>query len=113
MSVELLEPVVRSVIEQLSRGEYPSIVTHSKSSRLSADNLRQIIDDYGRTLVVPPADAFVNLDAVFVRDAECPTCSIRMPLWTNEEGRSDLTLELTIIWDGYHWKVGLDDLHVL
>ena len=42
-----------------------------------------------------------------------PRWSVRMDLWTAEEGRSDLSLELTIIESGRGYTVELDDIHVL
>lgn len=35
------------------------------------------------------------------------------PLWTREEGRSDLTLSVTAIKQGETYTVEVDDLHVL
>ena len=65
-------------------------------SRLTGDDLRNVIRNYGRKVVSPPPDAYNKLDAVQVTGATVPTWSVRAPLWTEEEGRSDLTLELTI-----------------
>ena len=36
-----------------------------------------------------------------------------MPLWTQEEGRSDLTVGMTIIEQQNNFVVELDDIHVL
>ena len=52
--------------------------------------------DYGRKLVVPPADAYDDLDAIPVTVVRVPTWSVRAPLWTDEEGRSDLEVQLTV-----------------
>jgi hypothetical protein len=113
MSSELLEPVVRFVVSQLVEGGYADAVRNCTTSRLTADDLAGAIRDYGRTLVEPPPGAYRDLDAVAVRDASHPTWSVRAPLWSREEGRSDLTLELTITRDGDRWDIELDDLHVL
>ncbi len=101
------------VVDQLARGDYESLVGQSVKSRLTSDDLRTAIRDYGRKLVSPPADAYNNLDAVRVKGAAVPTWSVRAPLWTEEEGRSDLTLELTIAVASDAPSVELDDLHVL
>jgi hypothetical protein len=87
MSSELLEPVVRSVVNRLVIGEY-------------AD-------------AVQDCSAYRDLDVIAVRYSSHPTWSVRAPLWSREEGRSDLTLELTISRDGGRWNVEIDDLHVL
>jgi hypothetical protein len=80
---------------------------------LTSDDLRTVIRDYGRKLVSPPANAYEDLDAVQVKGAGVPTWLVRAPLWTEEEGRSDLTLELTIAVGPVAPSVELDDLHVL
>jgi hypothetical protein len=36
-----------------------------------------------------------------------------MPLWTREEGRSDLSIAITVIADGEGFRIELDDIHVL
>ena len=36
-----------------------------------------------------------------------------MPLWTKEEGRSDLSIEVTVIKETSGFKIELDDIHVL
>jgi hypothetical protein len=113
MSSELLEPVVRSVVDRLVNGEYADAVQSCSASRLTAGDLLEAVRDYGRTLIEPPPDAYRDLDVVAVRDSIHPTWSVRAPLWSREEGRSDLTLELTISREGNRWDVEIDDLHVL
>jgi hypothetical protein len=113
MVLEELRLTVREIVDQLVRGDYEAIVRRCIRSRLTSDDLRKVLHDYGRKLVSPPGDAYDNLDAVQVQDASISKWSIRSPLWTEEEGRSDLTLELTIAVGDGEPKVELDDLHVL
>jgi hypothetical protein len=113
MHYGLLQSTVRSALEDLANGRFEAIVKRAVTSRLTAEQLRQVICNYGRTPVSPPGEVVQELDAVQVRDTELPTWSVRTPLWTREEGRSDLTLELTITIDGATAKFELDDLHVL
>ncbi len=113
MSLDVVRSVARGIVEQLARGDYESPVEQSVKSRLTKDDLRTVIREYGRKLVPPPRDAYKNLDAVQVKGAAVPTWSVRAPLWTEEEGRSDLTLVLTIGVGAGAPSVELDDLHVL
>jgi hypothetical protein len=113
MSTESLESVVRALVNRLAKGEYDAVLDQCSTSRLMVDDIRQVMDDYGRTFIEPPLSGYSELDAVAVRDAKHPTWSVRAPLWSKEEGRSDLTLEVTVIQDGDRWYVELDDLHVL
>jgi hypothetical protein len=103
------------MVDLLVRGDYESAVKVCIKSRLTSEDLRTIIRDYGRKLVSPPAEVYNKLDAIQVKDASVPTWSVRAPLWTKEEGRSDLTLELTIIvmLGSGPPSIALDDLRVL
>jgi hypothetical protein len=113
MTPDTLQSTVRSIVEKLSRADYNFLAEPSVSSRLSANDLKRAIDEYGQRLVPPPSDVYLNLDAVHVRDSSASTWSVRVPLWTQEEGRSDLTLELTVTFTATGPSVTLDDLHVL
>jgi hypothetical protein len=107
-----IEPIVRSLATKIANGKYQEAVADCLASRLSAEDLRKAIDDYGRNFIEPPIDAYRNLDAVEVQISEAPTWSVWAPLWTAEERRSDLEMQLTIqLLDG-RWQVEFDDLHV-
>jgi hypothetical protein len=113
MSLDVVRSTTREMVDQLARGDYESLVGRSVKSRLNSDELRTVIRDYGRKLVSPPGDTYKNLDAVQMKGAAVPTWSVRAPLWTEDEGRSDLTLELTIAVGAGTPSIKLDDLHVL
>lgn len=72
-----------------------------------------VITMYNRKLTLPPDDAYKAMDIVKVQNAEPPKWSVIMPLWTKEEGRSDLSIELTIIEEHGSFQIELDDIHVL
>jgi hypothetical protein len=113
MALNLLKSTARELVALLAHGAYESVIARCANSRLAADDLRTVIRDYGRKLVPPPGDAYDNLDIVPVKGTAGQTWSVRVPLWTEEEGRSDLTLELTVVMNGARPSVELDDLHVL
>ena len=75
--------------------------------------MAKAINDYGRKLVLPPEDVFELMDVVEVRNAQPQQWSVAMPLWTREEGRSDLSIGVTVIADEDGYSVELDDIHVL
>jgi hypothetical protein len=112
MNEELKRPV-KQIIEDLVAGKYLKLEALTRRQRLSAQDMAKAISDYGRELVLPPDDAFELMDAVKVRDAQPPQWSITMPLWTRAEGRSDLSISVTLIANGDDFKVELDDIHVL
>ena len=113
MSHDALRSIVQEIVEQLASENYDSVVKRCAKSRLTSDDLRTVIRDYGRKLALAPKDAYRNLDIARVRGATVPTWSVRAPLWTESEGSSDLTLELTIALGRGEPHVELDDLHVL
>src|SRR5688572_33501120 len=81
-------------------------------SRVGGDDLRAAIRDYGCTVVAPPADykffRMIELEARAV-----PTWSVEADVWTEEEGASDLTLQLTIAVDLDERSIRLDGNGVL
>lgn len=113
MSAEILRSTVRELVDYLVHGDYELFFQRCAKSRPKSNEVRKVILDYGHTLVSPPKDAYQNLDAVKVKAASLPTWSVRAPLWTEDEGRSDLTLEFTITLGQGKPTVELEDLHVL
>jgi hypothetical protein len=112
MPIAALRQVVRGLAIDIVLGNFDSLVRRCSRSRLTSEDLRNVIRDYGRTLVLPPDDAYADLDVVRVTTMEEPTWSVHAPLWTIEEGRSDLSLELTITLTPGAPLIELDNLRV-
>jgi len=112
MSEQSRQPI-RSVIDHLVAGKFTELEMLTKGQRLSAPEIARAISVYGRRLVVPPDDAFKLMDVVEVRNVKPPQWSVNMPLWTQEEGRSDLSIGVTLISYEEGFKIELDDIHVL
>lgn len=110
---ERLKESVRQVIELLVAGKYAELETRTNGNRLNSQEMAKAIADYGRELISPPNDAFGLMDVVEVRNAQPPQWSITMPLWTLEEGRSDLSIGVTLIAEEKGFRIELDDIHVL
>jgi hypothetical protein len=110
---ERLRDTIRRLVELLVAKDYDEIERFTRGVRLSAESLREAVRRYGHELVVPPEEAFERLDIIEMETPSDPRkWSVRFDLWTKEEGRSDLTLELTIF-DGGEIGAEVDDLHVL
>lgn len=106
--------LIKQVVAWMVTGAFSAVEQRANGVRLSAAELAAAVNNYGRTLTMPPETAFANLDAIAVSSAPRPTWSIRVDLWTKEEGRSDLTLECTVIENGNdNLALEIDDLHVL
>ena len=67
---------------------------------------------HGVDLVLPPGEPDTwEIDAMDTVDG---TKHVEVAMWTRQEGRSDLTLELTLSpGDGRSWQVRILNLHVL
>lgn len=106
--------MVVQLLRWLVAGDYASIERTTKGIRLSAALLRLAVADYGQTLIMPPASSLDQLDVIEVKGSDPRTWSVRVDLWTAEEGRSDLSLECTLIdLAGDRLDVEVDNLHVL
>jgi hypothetical protein len=104
---------VRAVVALLVAGEYDEVERRTGGKRLTSADIAAAVTAYGRRLVHPPQEAFDELDVVRVAGVVPPTWSVRVGLWSAEEGRSDLTLELTVTQGGGgSYGVELDDLHI-
>ena len=106
-----LTNAVRSIVELLVSGDYRQIARTTKGRRLSEDEIRSAVVGYGRTLTLPPPKEFDRLNVIEVEGRIPREWSVTMNLWTEEEGRSDLSIELTVI-ESAEVVVELDGLHV-
>jgi len=104
----------KQVVALLVSGKYREIEWLTKGRRLTAEHMQEAIGEYGRELTMPPEVQFDALDLVDIERSNPMQCSVRIDLWTKEEGRSDLTLELTLTMMSGEHKVGIeiDNLHV-
>lgn len=103
---------VRRLVEDLAAGRYAELAADGRAGRLTEAELRTAVARYGRTLVPLPADGEALVD-VYEQASPPDTVTLDVPLWTREEGRSDLTLSVTAIKQGETYTVEVDDLHVL
>ena len=107
-----LENAVRQIIDLLVSGEHYDLEALTEGRRLTAAQIGSAIQEYGRTLITPPPDQLA-IDAIQVTGKKPATWSVSVPLWTREESRSDLTLELTIEDRVDGPRVDIDNIHVL
>lgn len=105
---------VKRLVEWLVNGDLTAIEQYTGGVRLSADLLRDAITEYGHKLVMPPEKALENIDVIEVTGAIPRKWSVRFDLWTEDEGRSDLTLECTLIdSENDFLDAEVDNIHVL
>ena len=108
----MFEETVRDLYELLRNGKYEEIVQITGGVRLSSNEIKYAISEYGRRLA--PYPKTIDLDVIEVTGSDPKKWSVVAPVFTEEEGLSDLNIELTIIDDGHpNLKIEFDDLHVL
>jgi hypothetical protein len=112
--VNALETAVRNIMGLLIRREYEVVEKITRGRRLTASQLREAIEEYGRTLVTAPEEWWPTVGIIPIDPGKRPAFHVDAPLWTKEEGRSDLTLQLRLTETPQHiYESEVLDLHVL
>ena len=104
--------LIRQLVEDIVEGNFSSIELNGWIGRLTREEIVGAINEYGRTLVSVP-DKMLEDAEVYRSDHDQRQFAVDVPLWTREEGRSDLTLSLTVFDSNGEVSVSIDDLHVL
>jgi hypothetical protein len=89
-----IEVTVRTVVDLLARKEYETVERMTQGIRMSAKDIAEAIAAYGRTLTPPDPSTWWPLVTVTPVTGESGKYHVAAPLWTKEEGPSDLTVEL-------------------
>jgi hypothetical protein len=109
-----ISSTMKQLVTWLVAGDYDAIEKYTGGVRLSANLISVAIFEYGHKLVMPPTDIFENLYTVEVIGASPRKWHVEIDLWTEDDGRSDWTLECTFI-DSQEslLKAEVDNLHML
>lgn len=113
-TAQRISATIKQLLLWLVAGDYAAIERYTNGVRISAVLMSDAISEYGHKLSMPPPVAFENLDVIEVIGTSPKRWSVRFDLWTEDEGRSDLSLECTLI----DMEEGLlaaevDNIHVL
>jgi len=102
---------LRRLVDDLAHSRWDTIQSDGRAGRLTAAELRRAVADYGRSLTPLPAEFPVDAYEI---DGSPDSWAVDLPLWTTEEGQSDLTLQVTVqATDAGGVSLSVDDLHVL
>jgi hypothetical protein len=108
-----METAVRIAVGLLVKGQYDVLAAVTRGRRLPAEAMAAAVAGYGRTLVQPPADWWSSVNITQVVTAP-NFFLVAAPLWTEEEGESDLTLELRLERTSVDvYDIEVLDIHVL
>lgn len=103
--------MIQELIVCLVRKDYQGIAMRGWLGRLTIRELEDAVMSYGRELTLP-SEGFLDRTDVYELD-DGAGWSLDVPLWTLEEGLSDLTLSLDLKSDSDGLTLGISDLHVL
>jgi hypothetical protein len=107
-----LRGLIQRLIDDIAAGRFRLLEADGRIGRLTGDELREAVATYGRTIVSLPDVGWGLVDEYSI-DGKPDEVSLDIPLWTIEEGRSDLTLSVSCKRRGETVSVAIDDLHVL
>ena len=105
-----LREAVGGVVDALVFARFQELAADGRAGRHTADELEQAVREYGRTLVALPEEAWGLVNVYRLEDGA--GVALEVPLWTAEEGRSDLTLSVTLSERDGVVAIEIDDLHV-
>ena len=95
----MADPIVEwagaEVLKYLVDHDFEGLARFTSGKRLSGSEIEDAVRQYGRTIVFPPPSV-AYLDSIPIENAQPPAWSVTMELYTLEEGRSDLSVELTV-----------------
>lgn len=105
-----LRELLRSNIHALVAEDYASI--RCPPGGATPDDIKREVLEYPATFIDPPPEAFDQMNVYAVRDEE-GLWRVEMPLWSREEGRSDLSILLDVHLVGDDLVGYVDSVHVL
>ncbi|UTC66576.1 MULTISPECIES: hypothetical protein [unclassified Treponema] len=111
LQLTYFESIIKEIVYNISVNNYEAVKLNSQNGRVDIDDLRRIITKYGCIIVPLPDEAFTKAEIYDVKDEN--RLDVYIPLWTKEEGRSDLTLSVSCYITNETAKVEINDLRVL
>ncbi|WP_439854732.1 DUF7668 domain-containing protein [Pseudomonas yamanorum] len=102
---------IRYLIEALVAKDFSEISQRQWFGRLKKSNIEERMAEYGVKLTNPPVSFLEKADIYEYTDRS--GIAIDIPLWSEEEGMSDLTLSLEVLYDGPKKTLQMTDLRTL
>lgn len=99
---------IKELITALSTLNFSTITQRHWQGRTSVVDLERVMSEYGGTFISPPDDFFDYAECYDLKDRAGHLIDI--PLWTINEGKSDLVI--TIELDSKSNEISISDLRV-
>ena len=91
-SIEEYKKRIQEFIYCLVRKDYQAVNNLMLANSVPIQDIRRVIEEYGCTIIPLPVKAFDLALSYQISDKQV---DIYIPLWSEEEGQSDLTLSLS------------------
>lgn len=100
---------LREIVNLLVKHEFDQLVENDNEKVLTADEIKNAIDQYPGVLTMPPIETFEKFHLYEITETEC---TVEFELW-KDNLESDLTLSCHF-WDqDGSFKYSIEDIHVL
>ncbi|MGC4744953.1 DUF7668 domain-containing protein [Micromonospora sp. DT201] len=100
--------IIEQVVERIAAGDFDGL---ARDYSRSDHDLGVWAREYPATFIPLPPEAWHHVDAYFLADHDA--WKVDVDLWSREEGRSDMTLQVTVWEEAGATKLTIDDLHAL
>ena len=110
MNIDVYAGIIKKIVELLSYEDYEAIVRNDYERRLTPEEIKIAIKEYGGDITLPPEENYNRMDVYQVRDRD--EVIIDFDLWI-DNGKSDLTLTVRIINVRSSPEYVVEDIHVL
>ncbi len=111
MKIESFIAEIKNIVYLISLKKYKEIESKKYNGRVQVSDLERVINEYGCEIIPLPDSAIDLSESYFIESNN--SLDVYLPLWTKEEGRSDLTLSVSCYIKDNKPFVEIDDLRVL
>lgn len=108
VKIEEYKERIQEFISCLARKDYQAANNLMLANSVPISDIRRVIEEYGSTIMPLPVKAFELALLYQISDRQV---DIYIPLWSEEEGRSDLIFSLSCFQNEN--KIKINDLEVL
>ena len=111
INIQHFKSKIERIVLNISNNNFTEIEKNKENGKISIEDLKRVINDYGSSIIPLPSNAYDIAETYFIEREN--KIDVYMPIWTKEEGRSDLTLFVSCFEKNGTPFVEINDLHVL
>jgi hypothetical protein len=101
---------LKPLVQDLVNDKLLLIQKTDRSGPYTAEELKELIEEYGGELTSPPQDDYTNINIIEIADD--PEYVVEYDLWVDGE-KSDLTLSCSVRLFERMEKISINNIHVL